>query len=138
MTSLIQDLRHAFRSLRASPGFALAAVLSLALGVGANTSLFTALYAVALRPLPVRDARRVVVLHQETRIERRREIRGSPLLFAYPEYRDYRDRARTLAGLAAYADARFTLGGAAPLPVDGLLVSCDYFAVLGEIGRAHV
>lgn len=142
---LWDDLRYAARTLRAAPGFALAAVLSLAVGVGINTSLFAALYAVAFRPLPVRDPARVVVVHQAVRLDGPREVRGSPLLLSYPEYRAYREGAvragaGPLAGLAAYAATRLTLGsgtggvgagGDAPDAVDGLFATCDYFAVLG-------
>ena len=62
MNSVLGDLRYAFRSLAKNPGFAIAAILSLAIGIGANTSIFSITSALLLRPLPYKDARRLVIV----------------------------------------------------------------------------
>ncbi len=89
MRGWISDFTFALRVLRKAPGFTLLAVLCLGLGIGANASIFSVLNALFLRPLPVREPQRLVVLSRE----------GSPL-FSYPDYIDFRDRTRSLAGLA--------------------------------------
>ena len=90
------NLRFAVRSLAKSPGFALIAILSLALGIGANTAMFSYVDAVLLRPLPVPDSGRVVEVDSTapgTRLGR----------LSYADYVDYRDRAKTLRSLACYS-----------------------------------
>ena len=103
-----QDLRHAARSLSRAPGFALLAILTLALGVGVNTTLFTAYNAVALRPLPVADPDRVVRLERwfETTIQR--DIQYA---FSYPEYMYCRDNSGMFASMVA-GSYRSRRGGA--------------------------
>src|SRR5579871_2573553 len=85
----LQDLRHAGRGLSRSPGFTLVAIITIALGVGVNTTLFTAYNAVALKPLPVADANRVVRLRRTLQSG---FIGDSQYVFSYPEYRNLRDR----------------------------------------------
>lgn len=137
---LSADLAYALRMMRRNPAFTAVAILTLALGIGVNTALFSAYNAVALKPLPVADPTRVV------RLERWFESRGLGDLqyaFSYPEYRYLRDHAAGFAGLvaagwpvSAFAEARnSTL--AEKLQVQ--LVSSNYFDVMGvtpRFGRA--
>ncbi|HME09052.1 MAG TPA: permease prefix domain 1-containing protein, partial [Bryobacteraceae bacterium] len=94
---LNRDLRYGWRSLRKSPGFATMAVLSLALGIGANASIFSVINAILLRPLPgVERASEVFSLNEKV------GGNGNTLpLVSYPDYRDFRDRNSVLTGLAA-------------------------------------
>src|SRR5690349_896955 len=101
---LLQDLRYAGRQLRGSPGFAIAAVVTLALGVSGNTITFTLLNALALRPMPVRDADRVVRLRPVDATGRGQN------LVSYPDYVDYRDQSGAFEGLVAYTLTTVTLG----------------------------
>ena len=127
---LRQDARYAARALRRSPVYTLTALATLALGIGVNTTVFTFVYALGMRPLPVRDAARVVTVYQDFRGEYSRKVQGSRFLFSLPEYIEHRDRARSFTGLAAYAEASFRIG-APPAPVSAAqLVSCNYFEVL--------
>jgi predicted permease len=135
-----RNVRYALRTLARSPGFTAAALLTLACGTGLNTALFTLLYSLALRPLPLRDADRVVKVFQRVTSSggRGRQIRGSPYFVSFPEYTEYRDRNRTLDGLAAYSEIDLTLAGETATPVRGVLVSCDYFHVLrAQIARGR-
>ncbi len=133
----LQDLRHAARSLSRAPGFALLAILTMALGVGVNTTLFSAYNALALRPLPVYDPSRVV------RLERWFEhpaIGDIQYAFSYPEYVYCRDHNGVFLGMVA---GSYTLNVAAriegaPEALSGQLVSANYFDGLGiraQLGR---
>jgi putative ABC transport system permease protein len=130
LDALGRDLRYALRTLRKSRGFALTAVLTLAFGLGVNTAIFTLIYALALRPLPVGHPERMVTLYQDLRGKVERAVHGTRTMLSYPEYRDYRDAARSLSGLAAYAEIDVSATGAETLSVHGQLVSCNYFQVL--------
>src|SRR5881628_3165722 len=95
MRSLIKDIRYGFRSFLKRPGFTAIAVVTLALGIGANTAIFSLVNTVLLRPLPVPHPEQIVSV----------SLRGKsdPLLaFSYPNYRDFRDRNTVLSGLLAY------------------------------------
>jgi hypothetical protein len=134
MRTLLQDLRFGARSLWKSPGFTLVAVASLALGIGANTAIFSLVNAALLRPLPgVADEARVVDVNRTTREG------DSFTQTSYPDYEYFRDHARTLQGLAAYTflPLDVTAGGEAER-LHGLLISSNYFDVMGaraERGR---
>ena len=123
MGILFQDLRFAFRTLRKSPSFTVAAVLTLAVAIGANAVVFGALNALILRPLDVPEAQSLYV------VGRAKETIGYE---AYPNYIDLRDRNRSFEGLAA---SNFTGGGLDtgnnPSRVWGYEVSGNYFDVLG-------
>ena len=94
--SLIQDLRFGLRMLRKNPGFTATAVLALALGIGVNTTAFTAFDAVALRPRAVKDPDRLVGVYRTAE----KEDRGA---FSYPDYIYYRDHTKTLSDLAMWS-----------------------------------
>jgi predicted permease len=126
-----QDLRNGARMLRKNSGFTTVAILTLALGIGANTAIFSLLYSLALRPLPVRDAANVVNVYEEFRGRFSRGTEGSPSLVSYPEYLNYRDHSRVFTGLSAYAPVSMSPSGTTREEVSGLLASCNYFAVLG-------
>ena len=125
LETLAQDTRYALRTLRANPGFAATAVLSLALGIGANTAIFSILNAVMLRSLPVEDPQRLVQL-------------AAPEGSAYnpyvtnPIWEQVRDHQQAFAGTLAFSTNRFDLsaGGESHF-AEGLWVSGDYFRVLG-------
>lgn len=99
ISELAQDLRYGFRQLCRNPGFTAVAILTLALGIGVNTAVFSVLDAVMLRPLAVPDASQVMVVH-----------RGDSTRFSYPDYVDYRDRNQAFTALAATSPTEATLG----------------------------
>jgi putative ABC transport system permease protein len=137
MNRLFQDLRYAIRQLRKNPGFTMVAVLTLALGIGLNTTVFTLFDAIVLRPLPVKDPATIVNVFQRVTNEP-----GSYRSFSYPEYIALRDFNTVFSGLIAHswiaAELRVspTDGGSGVTATQtqeahGLLVSGSYFTVLG-------
>jgi predicted permease len=133
MDVLFQDLRYALRSLRRSPGLVAAVVLSLAVGIGANSTVFSLVSAVALRPMPAHQPERLAAIYVS-------ESDGRPYGGAsYPEYRDYRDRNTAFSGLAAYTITPLSLNlDGRSQRVMGGIASGNYFQVMGtraEIGR---
>lgn len=113
------------RGMRKSPGFALVCVLTLALGIGANTAIFTVVNGVLLRPVPgIANAGELVTLE---RLQKNNPDYG----FGYPDYLDYREQAHSFTGLAGRCRARLTLNHGATELVIGELVSGNYFPVLG-------
>jgi predicted permease len=131
LTSLFHDLRYSLRALIKHRNFTVAALLTLALGIGINTSIFTLLYSVAFRPLPVTDADRVVNVYQILEGEFSRQVEGNVAMLSYPEYLNYRDRVASLSGLTASADAKLYHGGNIVEQINGLMVSDNYFSLLG-------
>ncbi|HEX5725049.1 MAG TPA: ABC transporter permease [Longimicrobiaceae bacterium] len=135
MDTLLQDLRYALRTLRRSPGFAAVAVLTLALGIGANTAIFSVLQAVLLRPLPFADADRLMVFWNQY-------AGGGPQKGAISpsEFADYRRSLRAFESTAAVTDWNANLTGRGePERVQGFIVSPNLFDVLGvrpALGRA--
>jgi putative ABC transport system permease protein len=129
MTSFFQDFRYGLRTLARSRGFAAVAVLTLALGVGANTAIFSVLRAVVLRDLPYRDPDRIAVMW--TKNIRQNLPDGS----SYLNYRDWKARSKTFEEMAAYVRPEFTRG---TLSVDGVserlhigIVGPGFFELLG-------
>jgi putative ABC transport system permease protein len=124
---LRQDLRYAARTLGKSPGFTVVAALTLALGIGANTAIFSVVDAVILRPLPYPEPSRLVELWgnvKRAKVERR----GA----SYPDYSDWRDQSKSFDGMAAFDSGGLTLTGAdEPERITGEFVSQRYFTLLG-------
>lgn len=125
--TLSQDLRYSLRALARSPAFTLVAIATLALGIGANTALFSLMDAILLRWLPVRDPQQLVVLA--------RNPADPEAYFSYPDYRFVRDHSRSYTGVMAYSSGRpisFRLPaqGSTEL-VAASLVTGNYFDVLG-------
>ncbi len=129
---MLRDLRYALRTLRKNTGFALVAIVSLALGIGANSALFALADALMLRPMPVPHASEVVTVESTTR----GEGIGGLFSFAglsYPDFRDLRDRNKSFAGLTASEFARFGFASerdALPKMKFGEMVSGSFFSVL--------
>jgi predicted permease len=131
LSNLRSDLRYGIRCLSQNPGFTLAAVLTIALGIGINTGIFSLVNSLALRPLRVPDAEDLVTIYQQYRGVQKRMVNGARSMFSTPEYRNYRDRTQSLSGVMAFAvSSNVTLGGDYPQDVEGILVSCNYFDVL--------
>ena len=103
MSNLAGDLRYAFRSLRKAPVFAAVAVLSLALGIGANTAIFTLLDQILLRLLPVKDAKELTLV---TFVGRHYDSNWGGNAISYPIYRDFKDRNSVFSGCCAASRAK--------------------------------
>jgi predicted permease len=130
--SLVQDVRYAARRLARTPGFTLVALVTLALGIGANTAIFSVVHGVLLRPLPFQDPDRLyMVWARHTSTDR------YPLQL--PEFCDYRDQNKTLESVAAFGNWNPNLTGDGPAErVGGLRVSGNFFTTLGvpaAVGR---
>jgi putative ABC transport system permease protein len=126
MESVVKDLRFAFRSLFKRPGFVAVAVVTLALGIGGSTAIFTVVDAALLRGLPYKSPDRLYHLWEKTPKEE-----FSKREFSYPDYQDYQQN-NVFDGLAAYTGGRVILSGAGePESVGGPRVSANFFSVLG-------
>ncbi|MBZ5719242.1 MAG: ABC transporter permease [Acidobacteriia bacterium] len=142
--ALLQDLRYAVRMVRNNPGFSLIVAMTLALGIGANTAIFTLLDQILLRSLPVRDPQQLVQLQFVGSDSGRTSSRGgSPGdYFSYPMYRDLRDRSTVFNGvLATYATQVGVQWHNQPDLATAELVSGNYFETLGvhpAMGRLFV
>ena len=133
---LIQDVRYAVRQFRRNPGFTLVAVLTLALGNGANTSVFTVLNGILLKMLPVKDPQQLAVVGDPTRASSRSNGTPRTDVFSYPLYREIRDHNSVFNGLSAAAtDHHIEVDpGNSQFPdqkITGRMVSGNYFTVLG-------
>ncbi len=131
------DLRYALRSLSRARGFTAAVVLTLGLGIGANTAIFSVVRGVLLKPLPHRDGSRLVYLRQSAQAAGAEDVN-----FSVPEIIDFRSASKTLGGIAEYSPITFTLvqeGKAERIDVG--LVTGNYFSVMGlsqVLGRVFV
>ena len=130
--SLLQDLRFAIRMLRKNPGFAAIAILTLALGIGANTAIFSVIRGVLLQALPFRDPSQLVMV--------RGTVAGQPTgSISYPDYLDFRARNSSLENVGAYTTLDLILGGTDHSErVRSEMASDSYFSVLGvspQMGR---
>jgi hypothetical protein len=126
METLMQDLRYAVRGLRKAPAFTLVALLTLALGIGVNSSIFSVVNAILFRPLPVDRPNELVDIygHEATSSEH--------ATHSYPNYVMYRSQTATLSDLIGYSNffAHLSIGGSSDLVV-GELVTDNYFRTLG-------
>jgi putative ABC transport system permease protein len=122
---MISDLKFAFRMLAKAPGFTVTAVLTLALGIGCSSAIFSVLNAVLLRPFPLPQQERVVEL-------RELDETGHAMAFAEPNFDDLRTRSKSFEALAKYNyDAQGVAGGSKPVRTNVAAVSEDFFPVLG-------
>ena len=125
------DARYAVRTLRRNPGFAIAVIAPITLGIGVNTGIFSILDSVVFRPLPTPESAELISVYQEFQGVPQRRIHGARSMFSMPEFRAYRDGTRTLSGVLAFArPSTVTLGGPSPQEIEGALVTCNYFEVL--------
>jgi predicted permease len=125
LDTILQDVRYGLRALRGTPAVTLTAIASLALGIGANTAMFTIVSAALLRPLPVDRPHELAYVFTGSR--------ESPWgTTSYPDYVDYRDRNDVFSGLAAYGEIAVSLSAeGSPELVRGAIASGNYFDVLG-------
>src|SRR5690348_15835358 len=127
MSTFIHDLRYGVRMLRRNPGFTMVALLALALGIGANTAIFSVVYGVLLKPLPYAQGDELVVLRQD--FPRATAVN---IGFSVKEIKDYRDQARSMAQLEEYHQMSFILmDGQEPDVLRTGVVSAPIFAHLG-------
>lgn len=126
MEQLLRDVRYGARSLRKSSRFTLAAVLTLALGIGANTAMFSIIHSVLLKPWPFPNPGRLVFVHQ-------RQANGNANLFSTQDYLDWKEQGGLLARIGAHVPWQFNLSniGAQPERVSGGEVTSDLLPVLG-------
>jgi putative ABC transport system permease protein len=130
----MNDLRFALRQLRKSPGFTLIAVLTLALGIGANTAIFSVIYAVLLRPLPYPDADRLMIITET-------DANQPQISVSFPDYVDWRRDNTSFENIALSRRESFNLSGLqgrAPEQISGGLVTANFFKVIGltpQLGR---
>ena len=132
---MINDLRYALRMLLKAPAFTIIAAITLALGIGANTAIFSVVDTVLLRSLPFKDAEQLVRVwvHGPSEPDAR-------YAHALPDYADFRERSQSFAALAAYTRAGAVLNGSDAQELEGLAVYADIFDVLGiqpMLGRAY-
>src|SRR5215831_8799944 len=126
METLLADVRHSFRVLIKSPGFTIVAILALALGIGANTAIFSVIDRVLLAPLPFPDSERIM------RVERHYP-NGSTSSVSIPKFMAWR-KSQAFASIAAYdfGSVSLNLGtGDRPNPVNGMHATADFFKVFG-------
>src|SRR4051812_37004107 len=133
---MLTDIRYGFRQLIKHPAFTIIAILTLALGIGANTAIFSVVNAILLKPLPFPEADQLIAIGMT---DTRQKGDANLNSLSYPDFFDFRDQNRTLASAAVYRDRSFALSaeeGATSLR--GLKVSAEFFNVLGikpQMGR---
>lgn len=123
--TIFYDFRYGMRSLRKSPSFSFIALITLALGIGATTAIFSVVYAVLLRPLPYPDSSKLIVLNETT-------PNVGNVSVSYPNFLDWRAQNATFSGIAAVALVDFDLAGLAqPEVIHGQAVSPNFLSILG-------
>jgi predicted permease len=132
MESVWRDLKYGFRTLVRAPGFTIVAVLSLALGIGANTAIFTLTNAVFLHPLPVEDPAHVLQVFTVDHATKTAAANLTRTPMSFLNYEDFRDQNNIFSGFGAFFVIGVTLTGRGdPTPATAMLVSSNYFDVLG-------
>ncbi len=125
MGKLFQDLRYGARVLFKKPGFTSIAVITLALGIGANTAIFSVVHGLLLRPLPYQNADRLMLLGEQSSEGKRQPV-------SYPNFADWRERATSFESMAATRNQAFTLTGTQfPARLRGRTINWNFFQVLG-------
>jgi putative ABC transport system permease protein len=125
LETLVQDLRYGWRTLLKSPGFTAAALFTLALGIGANTAIFSVVYGILLRPLPFRDASQLVLLNETTPLVGNVSV-------SYLNFQDWRAQSRTFSEMAAVSGVGFNMSGVGqPENIRGLAVSPNFLSMMG-------
>jgi putative ABC transport system permease protein len=126
MQSFLQDARYGARMLFKNPGFTITAILTLALGIGANTAIFSVVNAVLLRPLPYVEPQRLVSIYETNK--QKAELRSA---FSYPDFFDLRSQNSSFEQIASYYESSVTLSGIeTPLNLQAIVTSADLFTVL--------
>jgi putative ABC transport system permease protein len=133
LSALLQDIRYGIRMLARNPGFAIVAIVTLGLGIGANTAVFSVINSVLLRPLPLPDSRRIaVVFRKNVHAERSWAV-------AYPDLQDWQRQSQVFDAISAFAPGSVNLTGRdQPTRVRGGFVSANFFRVVGvqpSLGR---
>lgn len=137
METLFQDLRYGFRMLAKSPSFTSVAVLTLGLGIGANTAIFTFINALVLKSLPVKSPQELVVVGDPARVNDHQNGTPETAYFSYPLYRELRDNNNVFTGLIAAGTQHYiqvdasSVSGSSEEVIAGRLVTGNYFTVLG-------
>src|SRR5580704_17275933 len=132
MTNLWRDLRHAFRLLRLSPGFAIVAVLTLALGIGANTAIFQLIDSIRLRTIPVKNPQELGTIRIADRHWGSGQFSSQYSQLTFAMWQEIRKRQEGFAEIAAFSDRRFNLStGGEVRYARAIQVSGDFFHLLG-------
>src|SRR5690242_4515162 len=132
MNSLWRDLRHAFRLLRLSPGFTIVAVLTLALGIGANTAIFQLIDSIRLRTIPVKDPEQLGTIRIADRHWGSGQFSSQYAQITFPMWKQIRKRQEGFAELAIWSDQRFNLATGGEIRyAKGIRVDGNFFHVLG-------
>ena len=127
MENLIQDIRYGIRMLLKSPGVSVVATIALALGIGANTAIFSVVNAVLLKPLPFPNSDSLMAIFETD--QQRGQLRGT---YSYPNFFDLRTQNTVFEHVAAYHDSDFiSTGNGEPARLHGAVVSADLFPLLG-------
>jgi len=137
METLLQDLRYAIRMLLKKPGFTAVVVITLALGIGANTAIFSVVNGVLLQPLPFKDAHRLVAVRESNP-----KAFNEPIGASFPDFMDWKEQNQVFQYIAGFTLQSLTLTGEdEPLRVSGQSVSSTLFPMLKAepiLGRAFL
>src|SRR5262249_7873233 len=140
METLFQDIRYGIRMLAKSPAFAIVAILSLALGVGANTTIFTLVNAVFFKPMPVAEPSQLMAVFGTDEKNTGNFLDFMPV--SYPNFCDYRDQNHVFSGTASFTGVGMSLSGTGePEQIGGMMVTGNYFDLLGvkaAVGRTFL